>query len=83
MVKARKCGVNVPYIMHVDVEHKYLIMQYIDGVKLKDFLEKDTSVLGEVGRCIALLHNDSIIHGDLTTSNVMVTQRDDTNVLVL
>lgn len=28
----------------------------------------------EVGKYIALLHGDSVIHGDLTTSNMIVTE---------
>lgn len=31
MAKARKCGVNVPYLMSVDVNMKHLIMQYVEG----------------------------------------------------
>lgn len=38
MVKARKCGVNVPYIMNVDFENKSIIMSYVNGLKLKDYL---------------------------------------------
>jgi len=38
MVRARKCGVNVPFVLHVDTERKHIIMQYVDGHKLKDYL---------------------------------------------
>lgn len=84
MVKARKCGVNVPYIMQIDLENKHLIMQYVDGKKLKDFLNNggDINILSEVGRCIGLLHNEGVIHGDLTTSNILVTLVDGKNILV-
>jgi tRNA A-37 threonylcarbamoyl transferase component Bud32 len=38
MGKARKLGINIPYIMEVDTEIKTITMQFVDGLKLKDFL---------------------------------------------
>ena len=79
MAKARKCGVNVPYIMNVDLENKSIIMSHVEGMKLKDYLNQEqhinlNDILYDVGKNIALLHNDSVIHGDLTTSNIMVKE---------
>jgi Kae1-associated kinase Bud32 len=84
MTKARRSGVNVPFVLNVDQEEKHLLMQYVDGPKLKDFLQGggDVQLLTDVGRCVALLHNDSIIHGDLTTSNILVPKRDGKEILV-
>ena len=44
------------------------------GILLKDALEKSDykSMCKEIGRKIAILHNNSIIHGDLTTSNMIL-----------
>lgn len=57
-------------------------MQYIsDGIVLKDYLNQinesqDTSALAiKVGETVGRLHNGSIIHGDLTTSNFLVVTR--------
>lgn len=52
-------------------------MMYVEGIKLKDYLntegqEKIEQILELTGADIAKLHNGSIIHGDLTTSNIMV-----------
>ena len=49
-------------------------MEHIDGTKLRDFLHKNHKELSkEIGKKIALLHKNDIIHGDLTTSNMIVT----------
>ncbi|CAK85516.1 unnamed protein product (macronuclear) [Paramecium tetraurelia] len=79
LCKARQLGVNVPHLYYVD--NNQIIMMFIDGVKLKDFLnalEKEQraneiqQILNLVAQDIAKLHNGGIIHGDLTTSNILV-----------
>ena len=48
-------------------------MEYVDGILLKNILnEKNCAKLSkEVGEKIAILHNNDIIHHDLTTSNMI------------
>ncbi len=77
MREARKVGVNTPQIFHVDEDNCKIIMELIDGKRLKDILdswdeEKIEKVFTEVGRCIGKMHSADIIHGDLTTSNIIV-----------
>ncbi len=53
-------------------------MPFIDGKKLSDHLDKlknKLQVCKQIGKDIAKLHNDSIIHGDLTTSNMILTNK--------
>lgn len=38
MAKARKAGVNTPYLMNVDMENRRIYMQYVKSTKLRDFL---------------------------------------------
>ena len=47
-------------------------MEFIDGKLVKDILEESNFIkLGkEIGEKIAILHNNNIIHHDLTTSNI-------------
>jgi Kae1-associated kinase Bud32 len=50
-------------------------MQYIKGKKLSDYLDKlpnYITICNQIGKNIALLHNAGIIHGDLTTSNMIL-----------
>jgi len=51
-----------------------LKMDFISGDKLATVLEKRKylSISREIGRKLAILHNHNIIHGDLTTSNLIL-----------
>lgn len=57
-------------------EKENLVMEKIEGHLLKDVLEKSDYIrlCSEIGRKIAVLHNNSIIHGDLTTSNMILNK---------
>ncbi len=64
--------INVPKVM--DYDDFTIIMEYIDGKKLRDVLNEDNykQLLMEVGKIVAKLHNANIIHQDLTTSNMIL-----------
>ena len=66
--EARRCGVPTPIIKNV---LKFdLMMEHIGGQKLKDVI---TPALSEqVGEMVGRLHKAGIIHGDLTTSNMVL-----------
>src|SRR3989338_4358120 len=65
-----------PRIIRMDDVNMQLLMEKIPGDKLRNVLEKGKYVhlAAEVGRKIALLHNQHIIHGDLTTSNMILNR---------
>ena len=51
-------------------------MPFIDGKKLSEHLNNFTlkeqkEILGEIGKSVAKIHKADIIHGDLTTSNMI------------
>jgi tRNA A-37 threonylcarbamoyl transferase component Bud32 len=50
-------------------------MQYIKGKKLSEHLESldFKSICNEIGSSLAILHDAGIIHGDLTTSNMILS----------
>ncbi len=65
--EARRCGVPTPIIRDVtDFEIK---MEYIDGTALKKVITPSLSE--HTGELIGRLHTYGIIHGDLTTSNIL------------
>ena len=68
MSEARRSGVSTPIIY--DVEDFKLKMQYIDGVPIKYLITPEISE--KVGELIGKLHSSGIIHGDLTTSNLLL-----------
>ena len=73
--KARKAGIRTPIVFKVDKKSTTIVMEFIKGKKLRDYLnKKNISLCKEIGTKIAKLHLNSIIHGDLTTSNMIVMQ---------
>ena len=74
---ARRQGVSVPIIYDVDLEDGTITMEYIEGKRVKDILNELSEgerarICEKIGENIAKLHNNDIIHGDLTTSNMML-----------
>jgi tRNA A-37 threonylcarbamoyl transferase component Bud32 len=58
-------------------EFNKIIMPYIKGKKLSQYLDKfplkeQKIIMKTIGKNIALLHKNDIIHGDLTTSNMIL-----------
>jgi Kae1-associated kinase Bud32 len=72
--KLSKLNFPVPELISSNGEDKIKI-SYIQGKLLKDILNrKNYSPLSkEIGIKIALMHNEHIIHGDLTTSNMIIS----------
>lgn len=78
--KARECGVLTPIVYFVDPKNAELIMQFIQGERLKELLlsKSDDVCLRlcmEMGKIIALLHQKDIMHSDLTPSNFILSEK--------
>lgn len=79
IVESRKCGVCVPIIYDIDLTHGSIIMEYLDGKRVKDIIEglsskEQKELCHKIGVSIARLHNNDIIHGDITTSNMILVE---------
>ncbi len=76
MAEARAAGVAVPILYDINLVENKIIMEFIDGPTAKDVLDKGgpaaTKVARGIGQLIGRLHRAGIIHGDLTTSNMIV-----------
>ncbi|MCL2862836.1 MAG: bifunctional N(6)-L-threonylcarbamoyladenine synthase/serine/threonine protein kinase [Methanimicrococcus sp.] len=71
MTEARRCGIMTPVIYGVD---EFAIkMEHIKGLPLKFAIDDNEGLAGTAGEIIGRLHNRDIIHGDLTTSNMIYT----------
>jgi TP53 regulating kinase-like protein len=70
--KLRAINLPVPRLLNCD-EKQTISMEYIDGPKLRDILDNSSyeKIAEELGKKIAIMHNNQIIHGDLTTSNMV------------
>jgi len=78
LIKVKNYGVNVPQVYEIDTENSTIVMKYIKGEKLKDFMhsievDKKKQIFNEIGKFIAILHKNGHIHGDITTSNIIIT----------
>lgn len=86
MAYARRQGVSVPIIYDVNLSEKEIVMEFIDGPQVKTLINlpetnetNETDVpnvskeeLAEMmGRSIGRLHKGNLVHGDLTTSNML------------
>jgi len=76
--KLKQLGFPAPKILNTDDKEMIIEMEKIDGSTVRDVLEnRDYIKLGaEIGKSIAMLHNNGIIHGDLTTSNFIINKKD-------
>lgn len=74
MISASKMtGVVSPFLYFVDPFYAEIIMEFVDGKIAKDVITP--SLCEEIGKYTALLHMNDIIHGDLTTSNFIVSKK--------
>jgi TP53 regulating kinase-like protein len=76
--KARMAGVPTPTIFMVDLVEASIIMEFIEGKQVKEILDQVSPedrlrLSGHIGVMIGRLHKQGIIHGDLTTSNMILT----------
>jgi TP53 regulating kinase-like protein len=79
--EAKKAAVPTPLVYFVDMDNATLVMEYVQGPRVKEILDKlnhqDRVKLCEgIGMHIGQLHRASLIHGDLTTSNMIRLEED-------
>ena len=78
MHKAKESGVPTPTIFMVDVADGNIVMEFVEGKQVKEVLDnmpkqERLALCRHIGKMIGRLHNNGIIHGDLTTSNMILT----------
>ena len=75
--EARSAGVQTPVIYDVDLKECSITMEHIRGRCVKDILDNEPNrsleVCEIIGKTLAGLHKAGISHGDLTTSNMILT----------
>lgn len=74
--ESKSAGVLSPYLYYVSPKEYLIVMEEIQGSQLKSLLRSSEIEPGEVSRsfgsAVGRLHSAGIMHGDLTTSNVIV-----------
>ncbi len=73
--EVKSFGVSTPLIYNMDTKNCTIIMQYIVGTLVNDLSEsKLIKSCIEIGKIVGLMHKNGIMHGDLTTSNFIVSK---------
>lgn len=82
LTRAKQLGIHTPSIYHIDWARRAIIMEDLhDARTVKSVIDKaieenNTAQLDDlaqqVGSTIARLHQAQIVHGDLTTSNMLL-----------
>ena len=81
MHEAKVAGVPAPLIYMVNVPEATIIMECIEGQQVKQLLngapqERRHEICIQIGTLIGKLHSHGLIHGDLTTSNMILSSED-------
>ncbi|KAF9947520.1 TP53 regulating kinase [Mortierella alpina] len=87
--RCQKALIDTPTVYMVDVDNSLIYMEYIEGSSVRDYLvtaqgqtaEAQTQLASLIGKALGLMHNIDVIHGDLTTSNLLM--REETGAVVL
>lgn len=72
--KLEELNFPAPHLREFSDKRMSIIMDFVPGEKLKEVLasgDDHQKLAAEIGRNVAKLHQNGIIHGDLTTSNMI------------
>ena len=82
---------NIVAIHDVSVEtvHKYLVMEYIDGVSLRAYMDKRgalpakeiISYTEQILSALVHAHSKGVVHRDIKPQNIMVTEKGEVKVM--
>lgn len=75
--RAKRAGVMTPVVYFVDRDRCRLYLEYVDGVRVKEALGElaerpRARICRFMGQMVGRLHKNEIVHGDLTTSNMIL-----------
>jgi TP53 regulating kinase-like protein len=78
MHEAKKAGVPTPAIFLVDMKNTSITMEFVEGKQVKQVLgsvskKEKQELCVRIGELIGKMHKHGVIHGDLTTSNMILS----------
>nr|CAI5818986.1 unnamed protein product [Callosobruchus analis] len=88
-VRCKMAGIRTPTIYLVDFKRRTIFMEYFTySITAKEFIENTSLSLNKalevfsvkLGNLLARMHEANIIHGDLTSSNILVVNKQDEKV---
>jgi Kae1-associated kinase Bud32 len=82
LFEASKHGLNVPKVLYSNIKENTIIIEYIKGNLFREMLIHKIlneieirEISRKIGEMIGTLHNIDIVHGDLTTANIIVSKK--------
>ncbi len=73
--ESKSFGITTPIVYFVDERKCMIYLQLIQGKLVKDLPPKKIiKISREIGKLIGTLHKNGIMHGDLTTSNFILSK---------
>ncbi|GFN42074.1 MAG: KEOPS complex subunit Bud32 [Marine Group I thaumarchaeote] len=72
--EVKSFGISSPLVFFVDTKKCIILMQYISGTLIHE-LPKSKLILNckKIGKIVGTMHKNGIMHGDLTTSNFILS----------
>lgn len=90
--RCHAAGIKTPTIYHMDLQERKIYMEYFEkAITVKSYIQmvvkenrSDTeqvlkSLCIEIGNIVGRMHANNIIHGDLTTSNILINPHEANN----
>ena len=76
--RAKEAGVPTPFIYKIDRKGCAIVMERVEGKLLRKILDEKNykNICKDIGKNVAILHKEGIVHGDLTTSNIILRDND-------
>lgn len=81
MARCRKNGIRAPAVYYLDMKERSIYMEdIVEGISLKEFIrsvnrstgtETLSGLMQNIGKILAKMHDCDVVHGDLTTSNMI------------
>lgn len=85
IVRCKSCGIRTPALYLVDFSRRIIVMEYFEySITAKDFIESipSSDILDKfselLGKTLGIMHQNNIIHGDLTSSNILLVNQSNT-----
>ncbi len=74
--EVKSFGITTPLVYFVDEKKCKIYLQFIKGRLIRDIPAKQiVKTCGEIGKIVGILHRNGVMHGDLTTSNFILSQK--------
>ena len=74
--EAKSFGITTPLVYFVDEKKCEIYLQLIKGKLVRDLsLNKIIKICTEIGKIVGTLHKNGVMHGDLTTSNFILSNQ--------